>query len=57
MICKIMKIKNKYLSVVLGYFTILYQLLMGSKWILGRMAGRAYVGFSWLRIGTGGGLL
>jgi hypothetical protein len=30
---------------------------MGSEWILGRLAGGVYFGFSWLRIGTGGGLL
>jgi hypothetical protein len=26
---------------------------MGSKWILGRLAGGVYIGFSWLRMGTG----
>jgi hypothetical protein len=30
---------------------------MGSEWILGRMAGGVWIGFNWLRIGTGGGLL
>jgi hypothetical protein len=30
---------------------------MGSEWILRRLAGVVYSGFSWLRIGTGGGLL
>jgi hypothetical protein len=30
---------------------------MGSKWILGRLVGGVYSGSSWLRIGTGGGLL
>jgi hypothetical protein len=30
---------------------------MGSEWILGRLAGGVYSGSSWLRIGTGGGLL
>jgi hypothetical protein len=30
---------------------------IGSKWILGRLAGGGWSGFSWLRIGTGGGLL
>jgi hypothetical protein len=30
---------------------------MGSEWILGRMAGGVQIGSSWLRIGTGGGLL
>jgi hypothetical protein len=32
---------------------------MGSKWTLGRLAGGGGVwsGFTWLRIGTGGGLL
>jgi hypothetical protein len=30
---------------------------MGSEWILGRLAGGVWIGFSWLRIGTGGGLL
>jgi hypothetical protein len=28
---------------------------MGSEWILGRLAGRVYSGFNWLRIGTNGG--
>jgi hypothetical protein len=28
--------------------------MMGSEWILGRLAGG--IGFDWLRIGTGGGL-
>jgi hypothetical protein len=26
---------------------------MGSKWILGRSAGRVWNGFTWLRVGTG----
>jgi hypothetical protein len=30
---------------------------MGSEWILGRLAGRGWSVFRWLRIGTGGGLL
>jgi hypothetical protein len=30
---------------------------MGSEWVLGRLAGGVWSGFSWLRIGTGGGLL
>jgi hypothetical protein len=30
---------------------------MGSKWILGRLCGRVWSGFTWLRIGTCGGLL
>jgi hypothetical protein len=30
---------------------------MGSKWMLGRMAGRVWNGFTWFRIGIGGGLL
>jgi hypothetical protein len=30
---------------------------MGSEWILGRLAGGVWIGSSWLRIGTGGGLL
>jgi hypothetical protein len=30
---------------------------MGSEWILGRLAGGARIGSSWLWIGTGGGLL
>jgi hypothetical protein len=30
---------------------------MGSKWALGRMAGEVWSGFTWLRIGTVGGLL
>jgi hypothetical protein len=28
-----------------------------SEWVLGRLAGGVYCGSSWLRIGTGGGLL
>jgi hypothetical protein len=30
---------------------------MGSEWILGRLAWGVYIGFSWLRIRTSGGLL
>jgi hypothetical protein len=30
---------------------------LGSKWTLGRLAGRVWSGFTWLRIGTVGGLL
>jgi hypothetical protein len=30
---------------------------MGSKWILGRSAGREWSGFTWLRLGVGGRLL
>jgi hypothetical protein len=30
---------------------------MGSEWILGRLAGGVWSGVSWLRRGTGGGLL
>jgi hypothetical protein len=30
---------------------------MGSKSILGRLTGRVWSGFTWLRIGIGGGLL
>jgi hypothetical protein len=30
---------------------------MESIWILGRLAWRVWIGFDWLRIGTGGGLL
>jgi hypothetical protein len=30
---------------------------MGSEWILGRLAWRVWIGFDWLRTGTGGGLL
>jgi hypothetical protein len=30
---------------------------MGSKWILGRLVGEVWSGFTWLRIGTVGGLL
>jgi hypothetical protein len=30
---------------------------MGSEWILGRLAGRVYIGSRWLRIGAGGRLL
>jgi hypothetical protein len=30
---------------------------MGSEWILRRLAGGVLSGSSWLRIGTGGGLL
>jgi hypothetical protein len=29
---------------------------MGSEWIIGRLAGR-WIGFDWLKIGTGGELL
>jgi hypothetical protein len=31
--------------------------MMGSEWILGRLAEGVGIGFDWLRIGTGGGLL
>jgi hypothetical protein len=31
--------------------------MMGSKWILGRLAGRVWSGFIWLSLGPGGGLL
>jgi hypothetical protein len=30
---------------------------MGSEWILGRLAWVVWIGFDWLRTGTGGGLL
>jgi hypothetical protein len=30
---------------------------MGSEWILRRLAGGVYIGSSWLRTGTGGGVL
>jgi hypothetical protein len=30
---------------------------MGSKWILGRLVGGVWSGFTWLRIGTVAGLL
>jgi hypothetical protein len=30
---------------------------MGSEWILGRLTGGVYDGFSWLRIGDGIGVL
>jgi hypothetical protein len=30
---------------------------MGSKWTLGRLAAGVWSGFTWLRIGTVGGLL
>jgi hypothetical protein len=30
---------------------------MGSEWILGRLAGGVQIVPTWLRIGTGGGLL
>jgi hypothetical protein len=30
---------------------------MGSEWILRRLAWGLWIGFDWLRIGTGGGLL
>jgi hypothetical protein len=30
---------------------------MGSKWAVGRLVGGVWSGFSWFRIGTGGGLL
>jgi hypothetical protein len=30
---------------------------MGSEWILGRLVSGVWIGFDWLRTGTGGGLL
>jgi hypothetical protein len=30
---------------------------MGSEWILGRLASGVWIGFDWLRTGTGDGLL
>jgi hypothetical protein len=30
---------------------------MGSEWILGRLVWGMWIGFDWLRIETGGGLL
>jgi hypothetical protein len=30
---------------------------MASEWILGRLAWGVWIGFDWLRTGTGGGLL
>jgi hypothetical protein len=30
---------------------------MGSEWILGRLAWGVWIGFDWVRTGTGGGLL
>jgi hypothetical protein len=30
---------------------------MGSEWILGRLTWGVWIGFYWLRTGTGGGLL
>jgi hypothetical protein len=30
---------------------------MGLEWILGRLVGGVWSGLTWLRIGTGGGLL
>jgi hypothetical protein len=30
---------------------------MGLEWILGRLAWGVWIGFDWLRTGTGGGLL
>jgi hypothetical protein len=30
---------------------------MGSEWILGRLAWGVWIGFDWLKTGTGGGLL
>jgi hypothetical protein len=30
---------------------------MGSKWTFGRLVGAVWSGFTWLRIGTVGGLL
>jgi hypothetical protein len=30
---------------------------MGSEWILGRLGCGVWIGFDWLRTGTGGGLL
>jgi hypothetical protein len=29
---------------------------MGSEWIFGRLAWGVWIGFDWLRTGTGGGL-
>jgi hypothetical protein len=29
----------------------------GSEWILGKLAWLVWIGFDWLRTGTGGGLL
>jgi hypothetical protein len=29
---------------------------MGSEWILGKLAWEVWIGFDWLRAGTGGGL-
>jgi hypothetical protein len=31
--------------------------MMGSEWILGRLAWGVWIGFDWLRIGTGDGML
>jgi hypothetical protein len=30
---------------------------MGSEWTLGRLSSGVWIGFDWLRTGTGGGLL
>jgi hypothetical protein len=30
---------------------------IGSKWILKKLPGRMWSGFTWIRIGNGGGLL
>jgi hypothetical protein len=30
---------------------------MGSEWILGKLVWGVWIGFDWLRTGTGGGLL
>jgi hypothetical protein len=30
---------------------------MGSEWIFGSLAWRAWIAFDWLKIGAGGGLL
>jgi hypothetical protein len=30
---------------------------MGSEWIFGRLVWGVWIGFDWLRTGTGGGLL
>jgi hypothetical protein len=31
--------------------------MMGSEWILGRLAWGVWIGFDWIRTGTGGELL
>jgi hypothetical protein len=53
-----MFIKQPYVSTLRNakYITRVAE-QMGSEWILGRLAEGLQNGYSWLRIGAGGGLL